>query len=236
MGNKLTRNGVRNRPASVSSAQRFTRRTSEPPFQVRILDEILAEGLISERKRLGIDLYDEVWDGVYVMPSMPILPHQKLVHDLEGVLDVVLEAAGGGEIYPGANVSDRRAGWKENFRVPDIVVVLKNSRAINCRTHLYGGPDFLVEIESPGDDTENKIPFYSKIQVSELLIVERDTRHLRLLRYDGHALVEVGRANADTQQWLASKVLPLAFRWKLTKAGPRIEIKRTDGKRKKWTV
>ena len=42
-----------------------------------------------------------------------------------------------------------------------------------------GGPDFLVEVQSPHDDTEVKIPFYSELQVRELLIIHRDTRALR---------------------------------------------------------
>src|SRR5262249_61534352 len=48
-----------------------------------LLDPDVLEDLIQERRERGIDLYDEVWDGVYVMPSMPSLPHQRLVHDLE---------------------------------------------------------------------------------------------------------------------------------------------------------
>ena len=54
------------------------------------------------------------------MPSMPSLSHQKLVHSLEVILDEVVVRAGNGEVYPGANVSDRRKGWESNYRVPDL--------------------------------------------------------------------------------------------------------------------
>src|SRR5436190_16538336 len=169
-----------------------------------VLDGAKADDLIRERKRLGIDKYDEVWEGMYVMPSMPTNAHQKIVDDLGDILSEVVKRTGLGEKYPGANVSDRRKGWKQNHRVPDIVVVLNNSRAIDCGTHFFGGPDFLVEIESPGDATEEKAPFYSKVGVRELLIIHRDKRTLRLLRHDGEDLLEVSPSALEGKHWLVS--------------------------------
>jgi Uma2 family endonuclease len=201
-----------------------------------VLDPDVLKEMVRDRHERGIDLYDEVWDGVYVMPSMPNLGHQQLVHDLEIPLDVVVVQEKRGHVYPGANVSDRRSGWKENFRVPDIVVVLKNSRAIACEAHFYGGPDFLIEIESPDEDIDLKFDFYSRIQVQELLIIHRDTRQLRLYRHDGQQLVPVQRTAFQGGKWLVSAVVPLAFRRKVTRGGPRTEVRRTDGKPGRWTV
>src|SRR5262249_43854475 len=150
-----------------------------------IRDDGLSDQLIQERKRKGIDLYDEVWEGMYVMPSMPNNAHQLLVSDLDIIFHEVIRKPGLGRGYPGANVSDRRKGWEHNYRVPDHLVVLNNSRAIDCGTHFCCGPDFLTEIESPGDDTEEMVPLYGKIGVRELLIIHRDKRTLRLLRLDG---------------------------------------------------
>jgi hypothetical protein len=200
------------------------------------VDNGLAEELIRQRQQRGIDLYDEVWEGVYVMPSMPSMPHQKLVHDVEVVLDEVVVREDRGEVYPGANVSDRRSNWKENFRVPDVVVVLKNSRAIDCDTYLYGGPDFLVEIQSPGDETDEKIPFYNKIQVQELLIIHRDTRRLRLYRHNGRQLALVKPTTFQGGKWLVSQVVPLAFRRRIIKGVPKTEVRRTDGTPGTWLV
>ena len=201
-----------------------------------VLDQDLLKDLIQDRHDRGIDLYDEVWDGVYVMPSMPNLGHQRLVHDLEMPLDVVVVQEKRGHVYPGANVSDRRSGWKANFRVPDIVVVLKNSRAIACEAHFFGGPDFLIEIESPDEETDPKIDFYSRIQVQELLVIHRDTRHLRLYRHDGQQLVLVEPTSFKGGRWLVSTVVPLAFRRKVIRSSARTEVRRTDGKSGRWTV
>src|SRR5262249_51812970 len=132
-----------------------------------IRDAGLFDQLIQERKRKGIDLYDEVWEGMYVMPSMPTNAQQFLVGALGDIFREVVTKDGRGQSYVGAKGSDRRKGWEYNHRVPDLVVVLNNSRAVDCDTHFYGGPDFLVEIQSPGDDTEEKVPFYGKIGVRE---------------------------------------------------------------------
>jgi Uma2 family endonuclease len=201
-----------------------------------IRDAGLFDHLIQERKRKGIDLYDEVWEGMYVMPSMPNNAHQLLVGDLDDIVREVVRKTGLGQSYPGANVSDRRKGWKNNFRVPDLLVVLRDSRAIDCGTHFCGGPDFLVEIQSPGDDTEEKVPFYGEIGVRELLIIHRDKRTLRLLRLEGEELVLVKPTLLDGKEWLVSAVLPLAFRRMVNKRTPRTLVRRTDGKPGRWTV
>jgi Uma2 family endonuclease len=201
-----------------------------------IRDDELRESLIEERKKRGTDLYDEVWEGMYVMPSMPTVGHQKIVDDLGDILSEVVKRGGLGEKYPGLNISDRRKQWKDNYRIPDIVVVLNNSNAVDCDTHLFGGPDFLVEVESPGDDTEEKVPFYSKIGVRELLIIHRDKRTLRLLRHDAQELVLVKPAALEGKEWLVSEVLPLAFRRTVARGVPRTLVRRTDGGQGQWTV
>jgi hypothetical protein len=117
-----------------------------------------------------------------------------------------------------------------------MVVVFKNSRAICHSNHVQGGPGFLVEIESPGDDSEEKVPFYAKIGVRELLIIHRDNRTLRLLRLEGDELVLVKPSVLEGKEWLVSTVLPLAFRRTTSKGAPRTQVRRTDGKPGRWTV
>src|SRR5262249_52153189 len=204
--------------------------------QVLVKDIDPADELIRERRRKGADRYDEVWDRVYVMPSMPSLAHQELVHDLGTVFNEVVKRPGLGKVYPGVNVSDRGADWKENYRVPDLVIVLKNSRAISHSTHIQGGPDFLVEIESPGDDSEEKVPFYGQLGVRELLLIHRDKRTLRLLRLEGHELVLVPASTLEGKRWLVSAVFPLAFRRRIQGGKPVTEVRRTDGTPVLWTV
>ncbi len=59
-----------------------------------LLDEDILDHLIAERKRLGIDRYDEVWEGMYVMPSAPNNDHQQIVDDLGDILTIVVKLPG----------------------------------------------------------------------------------------------------------------------------------------------
>ena len=65
--------------------------------QVLVKDVARADELIQERKRKGADRYDEVWNGVYVMPSMPSLEHQEVVHDQGASFVEVVKRPGTGE-------------------------------------------------------------------------------------------------------------------------------------------
>ena len=48
--------------------------------------------MIEERKSKGIDRYDEVWDGTYVIPATPTNAQQLLVDDLGDILTEVVKA------------------------------------------------------------------------------------------------------------------------------------------------
>src|SRR5260370_9397733 len=96
-----------------------------------VLDEELSEDLIRERQRHGNERYDEVWDGGYIMPPLASNFHQDLVGNLYAITREVVQLEDRGRVQPGANVSDRNADWKDNFRVPDVVAVLNDGAAID---------------------------------------------------------------------------------------------------------
>ena len=144
-----------------------------------ILDDSLAKRLKAERAEHGGDRYDEVWEGVYMMAAMPNNEHQFLVNRLARILDEVIHDSGTGQVFPGCNVSDRE-DWEKNFRVPDVAVFLNGTKAIDRSTYWLGGPDFAVEITSPGDKSREKFEFYASINTSEVLIIDRDPWQLEL--------------------------------------------------------
>ncbi len=202
---------------------------------VLINDPVMAEHILAERQASEADRYDEVWEGVYVMPPMPNDEHQQLVMGLSYILQDVLGLGGPDVVRLGINVSDREDNWQENYRIPDVAVILAGGRARNLGTHWVGGPDFMVEIISPNDNTRDKLPFYSGIGVRELLLIDREPWLLELYRLEQDRLVLCGRSSLDDPAALESQVVPLNFR--LLPAQPRqlIEVVHREQKRR-WAV
>lgn len=199
------------------------------------LDEQVAAETIAKRKALGIDRWDEVWDGVYIVPSLPNNEHQELQALFLMPLLETVSAPGLGYVAAGVNVTDRHPDWEENYRGPDVVVYLKTTKAINHGTHWLGGPDFLVEIISPSEDPMAKFDFYAKVKSQEVMIVERDPWAIELYRLKGKKLVLAGRSDEAKPAVVASTVLPLTF--KLVPGKPRLRIEVTHPKTKKtWLV
>lgn len=202
--------------------------------EVRILEPLIARDFIRERQGRCVDGPDEVWEGVYVVPPLANNAHQRLVGAYTSILTEVV--ANAGQVQPGANVSDRRSGWSHSFRGPDVVVVLNGGIAEDCGTHWFGGPDFLVEVESPRDPIPEKLEFYAKIKVREVLVIHRETRQMTLYRHDGERLVPVPPTDRDGKKWLVSAVVPLAFRRRALKNGVQTDVQRTDGPSGSWTI
>jgi Uma2 family endonuclease len=178
---------------------------------ILVLDDDLEQRLIEERQNCDGDRYDEVWDGVRVMSPLADIKHQLLQMQLAAIFHEVLGVTGRGLVMAGVNVSDRKQGWEQNYRVPDVAVLLPNSTAEDCGTHLRGGPDFAVEITSRGDKVHEKLPFYEKVRTRELLIVDRKPWSLDLHRLADEQLGLVGVSTATGDFTLKSDVVPFTF-------------------------
>lgn len=176
-----------------------------------IHDRELERRLIRYRRRTGADRFDEVWEGTYVMAPGADNQHQYLSFDLGMVFGLCIDRAGLGRSVAAVNVSDREHDWMKNFRVPDLAVFLSGTAAIEHHAFWHGGPDFVVEISSPEDRTDEKIPFYDEIGTKELLIIDRDPWRLRLFRRIGTALSAAETSTLESSRIVRSEVIPLSF-------------------------
>ena len=195
---------------------------------VLITDRDLERRLIRRRKRTGIDRWDEVWEGVYVMGALPNDEHQRVAGLLTTVLTMIIELTGRGHVRPGVNVSDQPVRWKRNYRCPDVVVYLNGNPAENRGTHWYGGPDLAIEIVSPGEDPHAKLDFYAKVTMHEVLIIDRDPWRIELFRLTDGELTSAGVSEIAVNSpgsVLASNVVP--FTWKLVPGSHRARIETT---------
>lgn len=176
-----------------------------------ILDVELAQQLRDDRAARGLDKYDEVWDGTYMMAPAPNNEHQGILTGLVSILQETIGQPKRGKVFPGVNVSDRRQDWKENYRIPDVAVFMNDSQAVDCGSYWFGGPDLAIEILSHGDQAREKIAFYGSVATRELLIIDREPWQLELHQLAGETLELVATNRPDDSEPVSSEVTGLSF-------------------------
>jgi Uma2 family endonuclease len=193
-----------------------------------ILDPMVERQLSELRTSAGSSQHDEVWEGVTVVMPLPNIEHQRIVNFFLKVFNVLFDLEGPMICLPGANVSDRIAGWDQNYREPDVVVVREGENAQLCENHLYGAAELLIEIVSPGDRCRDKLPFYAGIGTREVLIVDRNPWQLELYQLRRGKLRLAGTVQPSDGKLLTSGVVPLAFALVRGRHRPKIRITHTQ--------
>jgi len=193
-----------------------------------ITDRDLEQRLQAERRAVGADRYDEVWEGTYMMAPMPNDEHQQLVNRFASIFQDVIDWPGLGHVRPGVNVSDRIDDWQDNYRVPDVAVFLNGGDAENRGAFWLGGPDFAVEVISPDDRTREKLPFYEMVGVREVLLVHRQPWCLELFGRRDDQLSVTGQSTIENGETIVSDVLPFSLRLVPGEDRPQIEVVHTE--------
>jgi len=194
-------------------------------MEIFIENPCLEEELIEQRKAWGVDQHDEVWEGVYFIPPMANDDHQDLVLEFATVLRTIVSKTGLGKVRPGVNLAASTEDWAQDYRVPDVVAFLVDTAAKNHNAFWTGAADFIIEITSPRDRTYEKIAFYSRIGVRELLIFNRQSWALELYRHQYGTLQKVGESTLARPEVLSSEMLPLEF-WLIPGAErPSVEVR-----------
>lgn len=161
---------------------------------------VASDYFLENRRRLGHDRWDEMWNGVLHMPPSPNIRHQDFEWQLEAWLRWNWASPLGNRVYHQVNVASI-GGWPKDYRIPDVVLLLPECFDIDRDTHLEGPPTVAVEIHSPGDEAYEKLDFYAELGVPECWIIHRDTRHIDLFRLTAG---EYSLATADQAGWFAS--------------------------------
>jgi Uma2 family endonuclease len=126
---------------------------------------------LEERRRHGLDRFDEVWDGVLHVVPFPTTDHQRFEGSLGRVLYPIAVRSGLEILYRTAIYDSIDSD--ENYRGPDISVVDSKhvaKRGIEARAEL------VVEVLSPRDESRKKLPFYAKCGILEVWLVDPITR------------------------------------------------------------
>lgn len=138
--------------------------------------------MLDERRRLGLDGRDEMWDGVQHMVPPPGESHQGLSSELFLVLAPRAKQLG---LEPRVETGLFRTA--QDYRVPDQLY----RRPEDGSERGAEGAELVVEIRSPGDETYEKVGYYAALGVTELLVVHPGDRRAEVYRAVGSQLLPV---------------------------------------------
>ncbi|WP_167761061.1 Uma2 family endonuclease [Geodermatophilus sp. DF01-2] len=157
------------------------------------------EQMLAERRRLGLDGRDEMWEGVLHMVPPAGGRHQRLGSSLLMTLGPVAERWG---LVVSYETGLFRNG--DDYRVPDLLFY----RPEHASDRGAEGADLVVELRSPGDESYAKLDFYAALGVREVLVVDPAGPAVELFRLVGERLLPV---SADTEGGVRSDVLAVRF-------------------------
>lgn len=143
------------------------------------------EALKENRRRAGLDRFDEVWEGVLHMVPAPLGEHADISQQLAVALDGPARAAG---LFP--TIAELNLGAADDdYRVPEGGIHRARPRGVWHTTAAL-----VMEIVSPGDESWQKLPFYAAHQVDEVLIVDPAERAVHWLALTDGEYREVPRS------------------------------------------
>jgi hypothetical protein len=172
--------------------------------------------ILEERRRTGIDRFDEMWEGVLHMAAAPNVLHQDIVRFIESFLEQHWMRRSGGKALHQLNVSTPER-WPNDYRIPD-VSAMRAARG----DATYVEPTAVFEVRSPGDESHEKLPFYASVGVEAAVIVDRDTRAVEVFDLRGGAAVAVAPGEGG---WTLVAPLGVEARAMTGAEGPRLVLR-----------
>ena len=145
---------------------------------MRVVIPEAPQHLLDWRARTGADRWDEMWGGVLHMPPMPNRAHQDLELAIATWLRVFWGPRGN-KVYHQINLAPP-GGWPDDYRIPDLLLLTPDRFDIDQNEYFEGAPTVVVEIRSPGDETDQKMPFYAQLGVPEVWVVDGDSKDVQL--------------------------------------------------------
>lgn len=140
------------------------------------------QSMLDERRRLGLDVRDEMWGGVVHVVPPAGGPHQMLGARFFRLAVSRAELRGLDVLY---ETGLFRA--IDDYRVPDLVVFQPD----RLSERGVERAEMVIELRSPRDETYEKIGFYAVVGVQEMLILHPADRRVELLRAVGGSLMPV---------------------------------------------
>ena len=147
---------------------------------------------LERRRKLGLDRWDEMWEGVLHRTPAPNVPHQRAQRDLGSFLNSLLSRKHRGEVLSGVNVFND-ASAESDYRIPDHSYVKSGRESAIEENGIHGPPDAVIEIRSPEDESYAKLPWFAALGVREAIIIQRDSKEPEVYRLAGSQYIAVAR-------------------------------------------
>ena len=143
------------------------------------------QALLDERRARGADRWDEMWEGELHMVPPPSEQHQAIGSALFVALTPLAAARG---LVARYETGLFRPGVDDDYKVPDQVYVRPELRS---QRGIEGGASLVVEILSPNDETYQKLDWYARVGVNEVLVIDPETRGVELFANQDDRMVPV---------------------------------------------
>jgi Uma2 family endonuclease len=137
------------------------------------------ERMLAERRRLGLDRKDEMWEGVLHMVPAPFARHGRI------------QAGLAASLYDRCTERDLMIGVEtavfavdDDYRVPDLVVYAPESASDRG---VEGAPVLVVEVRSPSDESLAKVPWYLGRGAGSVVVVDAVTFSVEVFSDEGKA-------------------------------------------------
>ncbi len=150
--------------------------SDEIPVPPELADEV------ARRRAWGADTHDEVWDGEYRMAPPPHGRHGLLQYEVAAALRPWAKQAGL------AVIVELGVGVPRDYRAPDVGVVSDFDQ------QWFPTAAVVVEVLSPRDTAWEKLPFYARHEVDEVVMVDPHGRTVVWLARAGDGYEEVHRS------------------------------------------
>lgn len=143
------------------------------------------EGFLDERRQNGHDKKDELWEGVLHMVPCPTPAHNLVAVSIYNAL-VRFGGKRGLTAFPDSTAIYAPDRDPVSWRVPDASLV----RPAQVSERGLEGAVLAVEVRSVGDESYQKLPFYARVGVLEVWIVDPKTRTPEIFTIVDRAFVQ----------------------------------------------
>jgi Uma2 family endonuclease len=123
--------------------------------------------LLARRTAMGLDRRDEMWDGVLHLNRVAGTAHAHLLTELAILLDATATERGLHAIWAVGffDPADPEGQW----RVPDVLVAKPEQVT---ERGVEGSAELVVEVLWPDDESVAKLPFYARMGVKQVLLID----------------------------------------------------------------